>query len=172
MTNVAVAAISGGSWSTWSFIRAMSGERTRVGSGRSIAASWYVSDLPEPVGIRVERVAPRHGGADDLLLSGAKRVESEEFPQRRLQVGHANECTGRIGTTSCRLRLCETRRPQTGSDAIAGAWVGALTPPSGPTVTATTAPAGTVWGVGTMARSPVGAKTPAETGVSPVITHA
>ena len=41
-----------------------------------------------------ERVAALHGGADDLLLSGPKGVEPEEIPQRRLQVGHANECTG------------------------------------------------------------------------------
>ena len=40
LTNVAVAAISAGSLSTWSFISAISGERTSVGSGRSIAASW------------------------------------------------------------------------------------------------------------------------------------
>ena len=70
-------------------------------------------------------------------------------------------------------RLCDGGvAAQTGSDDIAGACVGALTPPSGSTVTATTAPAGTVWGIGTTARSPVGAKTPAETGVLPVITHA
>ena len=50
-TKVAVGATPGGSLSTWSFMRAMSGESTSVGSGRSIAASWYVSDLPEPVGI-------------------------------------------------------------------------------------------------------------------------
>ena len=40
LTNVAVAAIAGGSLSTWSFINAISGERTSVGCGRSIAASW------------------------------------------------------------------------------------------------------------------------------------
>jgi hypothetical protein len=40
LTKVAVAAISGGSLSTWSFISAISGESTSVGSGRSIAASW------------------------------------------------------------------------------------------------------------------------------------
>ena len=40
LTNVAVAAISAGSLSTWSFISAISGESTSVGSGRSIAASW------------------------------------------------------------------------------------------------------------------------------------
>ena len=39
LTNVAVDAICGGSLSTWSFMSAMSGERTSVGSGRSIAAS-------------------------------------------------------------------------------------------------------------------------------------
>jgi hypothetical protein len=44
-------ATSGGSLSTWSFISAIRGLSTSVGVGRSIAASWYVSDLPEPVGI-------------------------------------------------------------------------------------------------------------------------
>ena len=40
LTKVAVAAIAGGSLSTWSFMSAINGERTSVGSGRSIAASW------------------------------------------------------------------------------------------------------------------------------------
>ena len=40
LISVACAATSGGSLSTWSFISAISGERTSVGVGRSIAASW------------------------------------------------------------------------------------------------------------------------------------
>ena len=62
---------SGGSLSTWSFISAISGETTSVGEERSIAASWYGSDLPEPVGISAERVPSGHGPAHDVLLSGA-----------------------------------------------------------------------------------------------------
>ena len=72
LTNVAVAAIAAGSLSTWSFISAISGDRTSVGSGRSIAASWYVSDLPEPGRHQRERVAAVDRGPHDVLLPGRK----------------------------------------------------------------------------------------------------
>ena len=54
-----VAARAAGSASIWSFISAISGDSTSVGVGRNAAASWYVSDLPEPVGMiaRVSRPA-------------------------------------------------------------------------------------------------------------------
>ncbi len=37
--------------STWSFIRAMSGVTTMQSPSRVIVGTWYVSDLPPPVGI-------------------------------------------------------------------------------------------------------------------------
>jgi hypothetical protein len=40
-----------GSDSTWSFISAIRGEMTTVVPSSSIAGSWKVSDLPEPVGM-------------------------------------------------------------------------------------------------------------------------
>ena len=100
LTNVAVAAIGAGSLSTWSFMSAISGERTSVGEGRSIAASWYVSDFPAPVGITRERVHAGERGADDGLLPAAEPVEAVELAQRGAEVdlGHPNECTARVGT--------------------------------------------------------------------------
>ena len=82
MTKVAVAAICGGSLSTWSFISAMSGESTSVGSGRSIAASWYVSDFPEPVGMSASVSRPGDRSAHDVLLPRPEGVEAEEVAQR------------------------------------------------------------------------------------------
>ena len=109
LTNVAVAPICGGSLSTWSFISAISGERTSVGEGRSIAASWYVSDLPAPVGMTASVSTPVERGADDRLLSGPEAVEAEELPERGAEIGHPNECTGRRRSesvpTSCRALL-------------------------------------------------------------------
>jgi len=40
--------------------------------GRMRAGIWNVSDLPAPVGITADAVAPGEHGADDLLLAGRK----------------------------------------------------------------------------------------------------
>ena len=68
-----------------------------MGEGRSIAASWYVSDLPAPVGMTASVSTPVERGADHGLLSRPEVVEAEELPERRAKIGHPNECTGRVG---------------------------------------------------------------------------
>ena len=104
LTKVAVAAICGGSLSTWSFMSAISGERTSVGSGRSIAASWYVSDLPEPGRHERERVAAGNRRAHDVLLPGSEGVEAEEVAQRGEEIGQAGEYRSAPRAALCRLR--------------------------------------------------------------------
>ena len=99
LTNVAVAAISGGSLSTWSFISAIRGERTRVGCGPQHRRQLVGERLARAGRHQRERVAALDGRADDLLLAGPEVGEAEELLQAGPQVDHANECTGRIGTT-------------------------------------------------------------------------
>ena len=96
--------------STWSFISAISGERTSVGEGRSIAASWYVSDLPAPVGITASVSTPVERGTYDGLLPRPEVVEAEELAKRGTKIGHPNECTGGGGALPCRLRAVPVTR--------------------------------------------------------------
>ena len=111
LTNVAVAAISGGSLSTWSFISAISGERTSVGSRPQHRGELVGERLAGAGRHQRQRVAALDGGADDLLLPGPEVVEAEETLEVGPEIGHANECTERIGTTSCRRATsAEARR--------------------------------------------------------------
>ena len=97
MTNVAVAAICGGSLSTWSFISAISGERTSVGSGRSIAASWYVSDLPEPVGMSASVSRPAIAARTTSSCPGRKASKPKRSRSGVSEIGQAGEYRKRLG---------------------------------------------------------------------------
>ena len=123
----------GGSLSTWSFISAMSGDSTSVGSGRSIAASWYVRDLPDPVGMSASVSRPSIGGAHDVLLAGTERLEAEELAEWGGEVRQAGEYRERVERRSdnsaqtCYVgrvragRLCAARAGAPGSRPRAGA---------------------------------------------------
>ena len=69
--------------STWSFISAISGERTSVGSGRSIAASWYVSDFPDPVGISASVSRPSTAARTTSSCPGRKSAKPKSSLEAR-----------------------------------------------------------------------------------------
>ncbi len=89
---MARAATAGGSLSIWSFISAMSGDRTTVGRGRSIAASWYGSDFPEPVGISASVSRPASAPRTTSSCPGRKssKPKSSRRGDRRSVVTRAS----------------------------------------------------------------------------------
>ncbi len=75
---------------------AISGERTSVGSGRSIAASWYVSDLPDPVGMSASVSRPAIAARTTSSCPGRKASKpkssrsGERRSVRRASIGGAS----------------------------------------------------------------------------------
>ncbi|HWV99108.1 MAG TPA: hypothetical protein VNZ64_05380 [Candidatus Acidoferrum sp.] len=61
--------------STWSFIRAMSGETTTVSPGRAIAGSWKQRDLPPPVGSSANTSLPASASRMISSCSGRNEVK-------------------------------------------------------------------------------------------------
>ena len=140
LTNVAVAAISGGQ-----LVDLVLHQRDQRREDERRLGPQHRREL---VGERLagagrhqrERVAALDGGADDLLLAGPEVGEAEELAQAGAEIAHPNECTGRIGTTSCRIRAGRRRALRREPEAATSGSVGALAPPAFSTVTATTAP--------------------------------
>ena len=71
-----------------------------MGVGRSIAASWYVSDLPAPVGITASVSRPASAARTTSSCPRPEVVEAVLLPQRGAEIlaRHPNECTVGVGT--------------------------------------------------------------------------
>ena len=121
LTTVARSATAGGSLSTWSFISAISGERTTVGRGRSIAASWYGSDLPDPVGIKASVSRPARALRTTSSWPGRNAVEPEEARECRGEVVplHRASVGRRVGLLRPRIVTIAPQSPTVSSPFVA-----------------------------------------------------